>query len=288
MGMALFFTLSGFLITRFLAEGMELKTFLLRRLARILPLAWVVMLGLAIWNGPNVAQVMANFLFYANLPPAKLFHGGEHLWSICVEMQFYAFAALLCVIPHRKGLYLIPVFCLAVTTLRIVQGAQISIYTWQRVDEILVGGCIALIYMGWFGENLKRLLCHLTFWPSLLFLVVCSHPASGAFQYLRPYAAAALVAGSLMIAPPKRIEAALVSRPFAYLAEISYALYMIHGVLMNTWLGQGSLIERYIKKPFLFLLTFGLAHLSTRYFERPILRLVRRISQKNSTREPGL
>ena len=277
MGMALFFALSGFLITRFLAKGMEVSTFLLRRCARIVPLAWMVMFSLFMWNGAEFDQVLANFLFYANLPPAKLFHGGEHLWSICVEMQFYVLAAALCIIPNRKGLYLLPVICVIVTMLRVSEGAYISIYTWQRVDEILAGATIALIYIGWGGDRSKQLLGSIPFWPSLIVLVATSHPMTGALQYLRPYAAAALVAGTLMTSPPKLVDRALKGRLFAYIAEISYALYMIHGVLMATWLAQGDTVVRYIKKPFLFLLTFGLAHVSTRYFERPILRAIRKV-----------
>ena len=282
MGMALFFTLSGFLITRFLATGMEVGTFILRRCARIMPLAWLVMLGLSIWNVAGFDQIAANFLFYSNLPPTKLFYGGEHLWSICVEMQFYILAAALCVIPRRKGLYLLPLLCIAVTLVRVIQGAHLSIYTWQRVDEILAGSIVALAYMGWLGEKPRQFLGSIAFYPSLAVLVACSHPALGDLQYLRPYAAALLVAGTLTSANPRLVDTVLKSRSFAYIAEISYALYMIHGVLMFTWLAQGDTLERYLKKPVLFLATFGLAHLSTRYFERPILKAVRKVGKSKA------
>src|SRR6185436_21055347 len=43
MGMALFFTLSGFLITRFLLTHSSISDFLLRRFFRIIPLAWLAM-----------------------------------------------------------------------------------------------------------------------------------------------------------------------------------------------------------------------------------------------------
>lgn len=277
MGMALFFTLSGFLITRFLAAGMDVSTFLLRRCTRIIPLAWLIMLSLVLWNSADFDEIVANFLFYANLPPAKLLNGGEHLWSICLEMQFYILAAALCIIPTRKSLYLLPALCIIVTLLRVSDGAHISIYTWQRADEILAGATVALLYMGWFGHRLKRLLRTISFWPSIILLIACSHPMAGPLQYLRPYAAAMLVAGTLVRAPPKLVDRTLKGSVFAYIAEISYALYMIHGVLMATWLGQGHVVERYLKKPFLFLLTFGLAHISTRYFERPIIKAVRKL-----------
>src|ERR1700759_971314 len=43
MGMALFFTLSGFLITRLLLST-DVRSFLIRRFFRIIPLAWLTIL----------------------------------------------------------------------------------------------------------------------------------------------------------------------------------------------------------------------------------------------------
>ena len=83
-------------------------------------------------------------------------------------------------------------------------------------------------------------------------------PDSGPLQYLRPYGAATLVGASLTGAPAL-LQRILVSRPMAYVAEISYALYVIHGVLSHTWLGTGDRIEKYLKRPLLFGLTFALA-----------------------------
>lgn len=280
MGMALFFTLSGFLITRFLADGMDVTTFVIRRVARILPLAWLTMAVLAIWNQSSLAQTIANILFYSNLPPTRLLPGGEHLWSICVEMQFYALAAALALLPGRRGLLVIPFLCVCVTATRIWQGAYISIFTWQRVDEILAGGTIALWHLKWLGAQTREHMTRISFWPSLMFLIVSSHPDSGFVQYLRPYAAALLVAGTLAKPPPRPVNTMLLSRPFGYVAEISYALYMIHGVLLATWLGQGERFAKYLKRPFLLGLTFLLAHASTRYFEKPVLAAARRFGRR--------
>jgi peptidoglycan/LPS O-acetylase OafA/YrhL len=46
LGMALFFTLSGFLITRFLLMHDNVLDFLTRRFFRIVPLAWLSMTGM--------------------------------------------------------------------------------------------------------------------------------------------------------------------------------------------------------------------------------------------------
>ncbi|MGN6058693.1 MAG: acyltransferase family protein [Sphingomicrobium sp.] len=298
-GMALFFTLSGFLITQFLAGGMSIPDFLARRLARILPLSWLAITMLLLWHryhivtalpiyGPRYDLVTAvrNYLFVANLPPTSLLQGGEHLWSLCVEMQFYVSIALLCLIFGRRGLYLIPVVALAVTTARIVAAQPISIVTWHRIDEILAGGIIALVYSGWFGERAAEILKKLPVWPFGVALLVCSHPDSGPLQYLRPYAASFLV-GATLSNCPARLHRLLASRPMAYVAEISYALYVIHGMLSATWLGAGDKTVKYLKRPLLFLLTFALAHASTRYYEQPITRAVKRWTRSRGKRAPA-
>ena len=59
--------------------------------------------------------------------------GGEHSWSLCVEMQFYLTVATSSAsILGRRGLYLVPVLALAVTAARVISGEQISIVTWHK------------------------------------------------------------------------------------------------------------------------------------------------------------
>ncbi|NUT01577.1 MAG: acyltransferase [Sphingomonas sp.] len=279
MGMALFFTLSGFLIVQFLAAGTPLEIFVLKRLARIVPLSWAAILFLLLLHQYDALTIARNLLFTENLPPMSLLEGGEHLWSLCVEMQFYLTVATICLLLGRRGLYLIPVLAVAVTCARIYAGQYISIVTWHRVDEIFAGGTIALAYSGWLGERASGVLRRSPVWPFAILLIVCSHPQAGAMQYLRPYAAAALVGVSLTGAPAL-LQRILVSRPMAYVADISYALYVIHGVLSHTWLGSGERFEKYLKRPLLIGLTFALAHLSTRYYEQPITRRVREFGKR--------
>lgn len=270
MGMALFFALSGFLIVRFLAEGMPLGTFAVRRLARIIPLAWTAMAILWLANGGNL---LANLFFVSNLPPSQLMRGGAHLWSLCVEVQFYVAVALLRLVG-RRGLYAVPLLALSVTAFRIYSGEPISIVTWHRVDEILAGGTVALISCGWFGTGPERFLRRVPLWAALLILFACSHPAAHPLLYLRPYAGA-LVLSSTIWALGAVSQRLLVNRPAAYIAEVSYALYVIHGMLVVTWLGTGSTTAKYLKRPLLFAATFALAHLSKIYLEGPITRVVR-------------
>jgi peptidoglycan/LPS O-acetylase OafA/YrhL len=266
---------------------MPLSAFAARRLSRILPLSWIAMVAVFAMSGAGWRNLVANLLFYANLPPARLMHGGEHLWSLCVEVQFYVAAAALALLPRRQGLHLVPVLALLVTVLRVQAGEPISIVTWHRADEILAGGTVALVHCGWYGVRAQALLRRTPTAFGVAAWLLCSHPASGPLLYWRPYAAAMVIGSSLsgVAGLPGRL---LTSRPMAYIAEVSYALYVIHGILTVTWLGSGERLEKYAKRPLLVAVTFALAHLSTRYFERPFVRLARNIAPWRKAAAPRL
>lgn len=277
-GMALFFTLSGFLITRFLSEpGADLRVFIIRRFFRIVPLAWLAMAIALMMVRAEPEIWAANFLFYANVPPFWLVPTASHLWSLCLEMQFYVCVAALVAVAGRRGLYALPVLCLAVTGARIATATPISIVTWLRVDEILVGATVALIYASWFGPWPMRLLRRIPILWLVPLLVYSGHDAAGWFAYLRPYLAATIVAASLVNVPAWLVRL-FESRWAGYVATISYALYIIHGVLRMTWLGSGDNFVRNAKRPLLFVATFALAHASTFWFEQPCIAFSKRLT----------
>lgn len=282
-GMALFFTLSGFLITRFMLDRPEPGPFLVRRVLRILPLAWaatVVLFLAAWWQGSEAGDaehLLANLLFYANLPPARLFEGGGHLWSLAVEMQFYVGIAALVALAGRRGLYLLPLLALAVTGARIAAGETISIVTWHRLDEILAGATLVMVYSGAFGERVRGLLAKVPFWPAVAVALICTWFVYSPLAYARPYAVAVMV-GVTLYHLPRWVEAVLTSRPATYIAKISYALYVFHGMFQPTWLGTGDTLEKYAKRPLLALATWGAAHLSTFHYEQRFTDLARRIT----------
>lgn len=291
-GMALFFALSGFLITSLLLRDPQPAPFFVRRIFRIVPLAWAAMAILVVANGTSLRDALGNFLFYANLPPDNLLHGGEHLWSLCVEVQFYIFAALLVALLGRRGVWALPLFCVAVTCLRIADGETLSVVTWHRVDEILSGATVALL-LAWRRE--RRPGFTVPPWTCLiavLLLLASAHPATGPLQFLRPYFAAATL-GCSILATPTWLRAWLVGRAARYVAEVSYAVYVIHGMLTVTWLGgeETTKTVRYALRPLLIAATFALAHLSTFYFEKHFMRwgkaLARRVSRPSTVPHSG-
>ena len=69
LGMAIFFTLSGFLITTTLLNRPNVIEFLIRRLCRIVPVAWVFTLIALTLAHASWERYLAQLLFYSNLPP---------------------------------------------------------------------------------------------------------------------------------------------------------------------------------------------------------------------------
>jgi peptidoglycan/LPS O-acetylase OafA/YrhL len=225
-------------------------------------------------NGAGMAAWMANLLFYANLPPFYLDYSNGHFWSLGVEMQFYAAIAIVVAIAGGRGLWLVPIGCAAVTGARVVFGVHISIVTWWRVDEILAGGCLALLW----GARVTPAMTPIA--PFLLgpLLLASCHPLAGPLQYARPYLAALLI-GSTMLQPKSVFHRILCGRALGYLAEISYALYVIHPLTYTGWLGSGDVIERYAKRVVSLCLTFIFAHFSTRYYEKYWIELGHRLAK---------
>lgn len=268
MGMALFFTLSGFLITTTLARNPNIPSFLIRRGARILPLSTV-----AIFIYLALQRKGADYYFY-HLTYTLNYHYKyfteltSPFWSLCVEIHFYLAAVMIVGLFGRRGLLGLPLLGLGITALRIYSRVPIATESHLRMDEILAGATLGLLWLDHAGMVGRRCVAALKHVPPPVFavgLILSSHPFGGPLQYLRPYVAASLV-GSTLFAPARYFNL-LASAPLRYIAEISYALYVIHPITRFGWFGTGGTIVKYLKRPIGLALVFGLAHLSTFHFE---------------------
>lgn len=269
-GMAIFFVLSGFLITTTLLRDQTVVTFLIKRVFRIVPLAWTFVAVVLIAPGRANDIVAANLLFYANFSQYYLKYA-PHFWSLSIEMQFYLFVALIVAVFRRKGLYLLPLCAIAVTAARVWRGETVGVTTFDRVDEILAGAMLALLLSGRKPVALGKSSGAIS--AMLIMLLLASTQqhvrlSVPLLAYLRPYIAATLVGLSFGY-PHCGYRRVLESKILRYIATISYALYVVHPISYAGWLGSGDRAERYLKRPLSFLLTFAVAHLSTRYLERP-------------------
>ena len=266
MGMSLFFALSGFLITTTLLNGISAKAFFVRRFARILPLAYVYLALIYLVLSFRPDHFLVNFVFIENYVQTYLDGLTGHFWSLCVEVHFYVAIGISVAIFGRRAVWAVLPACLTVTALRIFDGVTIDIRTHLRVDEILAGAVVAIFYFKYKQQALRT--------NTWLFLVVAafwfaaSWPPTGVLQYARPYCSAALVATALCL-ERCLVLAVLSSRAARYISQISYALYIVHPLLMHGWMDEGSTLQKYlVKRPISFVLAFTLAHLSTFYWER--------------------
>lgn len=270
MGMSLFFCLSGFLITRFLWEKPGISMFLKRRFARIYPLLFVYGFIVAVVLDANWGAFAGILFIFRNYADSLVVPYSAHLWSLCLELQFYILIALAVFLGGRRAFWLIPVSCLVVLYLRIDNGAYVNIRTHLRIDEILVGSLLALAWLNP-DARLSRLMIAVmsrSFWIVLPLWIASSHPATGALNYVRPYLAMLLI-GSVLFAPENAIKRLLRATSLSYVAAISYALYVWHPLSMYGWLGEGGTLERYLlKRPISIFATFFVAHVSTFAFER--------------------
>jgi peptidoglycan/LPS O-acetylase OafA/YrhL len=173
MGVSVFFSLSGFLITRRLMEEwrahgrIDLKSFYVRRAFRILPpilvyLAVASLLGFGLHLIPmDGAQLAASLFFYRNYLTAPVSQGWYtgHFWSLAVEEHFYLiWPVLLWFAGLQRARWIAPAFALAVAVWRVVD----THYDWigrmnpdlrgqaartdYRLDILLFGCAVALIW----------------------------------------------------------------------------------------------------------------------------------------------
>ena len=280
VGMALFFVLSGFLMSHFLLYRTDVIDFLIRRFFRILPLAWLVIAISLLIFPVNQDAWLAHLFFYANYPPKPFVpHVTEHFWSLCVELHFYIGIALIVSLFKKNGLLLIPLICVGITLLRIIKGAEISVITHLRVDEILAGSMLALVFNQKLGLGSINFIRKQNFFLMLALLLISSHPQAGAFLYLRPYFAALLI-GNTLLNQGTKINLLLDAKILVYIASISYALYVLHPLLASSWLGSGNIMEKYSKRPLLLIVIFVCAYLSTFYYEHKAIAIGKTLSLK--------
>ena len=194
--------------------------------------------------------------------------------------------ALLVLLAGKRAIFLIPVLTLLITSLRVYGNQPISIVTWHRVDEIFIGGCVAL---AWNSQCMisRTLKFHPYLSIALLVgLLTVSLPQLGQLAYLRPYVAGATVFVSLY-AFPAGLYRRWTGKTAKYIAQISYAVYVFHGMLSATPLGghDVSKIEKYLLRVPLAVATLAISHISTFYYEKKAIAfgnsLVKKITLSN-------
>lgn len=293
-GVRVFFTLSGFLITRILIEdesgslAVDLKRFYIRRTLRIFPLYYGLIAYFALFGHLSYTGWLLTYLSNVKAYFAENFDATlGHFWTLSVEEHFYLiFPPLLLATPRRLRAWVVVGLILASAgfqvyahrNLRMPWAKLLSPYCVSDLAWGALAGMIELRRRPRWGEAsaLVALGCVglLVAWE----LTERRFDFPGRWQFdLAPsaygLASACLVFGLWRTTNPALIWPLSIA-PVAYLGRISYGLYAFHlPVLRGVW---------QVEVPYAFYLsevhrslieTIILAALSWRFFERPINRL---------------
>lgn len=113
LGVTLFFVLSGFLIAYTYGEkpahsGKNYTRYMLQRMARILPLYWLI-LTVYYLDAPFAKEAVSlrTYSLVHGFSDVYNLDGISQAWSLTVEMTFYFLAPLLCLLQRKHLLYAI-------------------------------------------------------------------------------------------------------------------------------------------------------------------------------------
>jgi len=297
LGVPLFYALSGFLITRILLLNQsgsvlrDLGVFYARRIIRIFPLYYAYILGCMLFWG-QLSYPVWHFLYLQNtLSYCKQeMIGQPHLWSLCVEEQFYLlYPLVLLMIPAswrcRAILSLIAMSIAATVFLDHLFPTHGFLYALLPTSaQFLMWGCLA----GLLDLTAKQVPATALLVLGALLLVTsrCLFHTSLVPFPGRPvwFMAIAGVSFSLIVFGLWRTQSRPLIRlfalsPVAYLGKISYGLYVYHicCLMVARWLVVNLDIPGLwrLRQVIAFLLTVGLAALSWHLYESPLNNLKR-------------
>lgn len=309
LGVNLFFVLSGFLITTLLLKEkrtkntISLKNFYIRRILRIWPLYFLILLVSAlIFNyTPSWLTLILCSTIFPNIAHSLSIGWAvsPQIWSIGVEEQFYLFwptilkfnpqkVFFICLIfilfypflPHFLQFYLIRIDAESETILLVEK-----IFEVLKFNAMATGALFSLLYFNQnqllfkilkFSKIIKKIIVVIPFliWFIGIDLSFFQTPVYSIFFGL---VIIFIVEGTFV----KFFEI----KPLKFLGKISYGIYMYHWIILILFL---ELFSPYFKESYLlinlllYLLVMGItiitSYISFIYFERPILRYKERFN----------
>ncbi|MBV9132149.1 MAG: acyltransferase [Chloroflexi bacterium] len=315
-GVTAFFFLSGYLITTLLrmefdrTGGVSLRAFYLRRVLRIFPPMYIVLLAASalaiaglIEGSVSVGGFAAQALYLSNYYIVQngwwdgRAPGTWIYWSLAVEEHFYlvfpvVYIALRRFVSSRTrqmlillGLCgLVMAWRLALILLLGADHDRTYVASDTRVDSILFG-CILAVYG---NPVLDETRIKSQWWKYLLFplgllgLLVSFLDTNPAFDDTVRYTLQGLSLVPLFVVairfPEWPLMRLLNLKPVRYVGVVSYSIYLMHPTILfaiNQWTHWHPLVVGVLS----FGMTLGLATLMYRYVERPCGRLRKRLSR---------
>ncbi len=264
-GVNLFFVLSGFLITEILLKqiyrkeqnGAILKKFYIKRTLRIFPIYYVVIIFAFFLNLDN-SRNLSVYSFTYTLNIYNSFSGDTglyllHIWSLCVEEQFYLLWPLLLLVIkpvyHKKFiLSAIGVAILFRFILFIFKIPHYNIYNYRMMlgcmDALGLGALLAYLKLNdtdWVVLFLKKSFIpaiSLSMFIAVVFFLKGDSLISEVFLRFLVSICSFFLIGNSLYHMKNRFGWFLENRIMQYFGKISYGLYLYHLIissLLSDW-----------------------------------------------------
>ncbi len=324
LGVNLFFALSGFLITWLLIlehrshDTISLSAFAMRRVLRIFPAYYAYLLlifcietlqgtsNLTATIGPALLYVQNYFVALTPYDLPEI----QHVWSLCVEEQFYLIWPVVFLLSMRSGID---------RAIRLVVHTIIIVLLWRsfawlvldledryiyrafdtRIDSILVGCLLALMTMHeqW-RQHLDRITASAMVVPAIALTLSLSIYLTATFPdygYTLGFTLDGILLAVGLLAcmrHSKRVYLGwLDSRPLIFIGAISYPAYLYHELgesFASKAMNLAGLSSMTLLTITTLIVTFVLAYGSYRLLEQPILQLRHRFTRptQNPTVRP--
>ncbi len=254
-GVFLFFVLSGFLITGILLKERDehevgtkatVGKFFMRRALRIFPIYFLLLSFLYAINYTGIRDIFFYHLTYTTnilCYRTNQWNSFSHVWTLCVEEQFYLFWPWLIIFISRK--YLKYVFLLSILTGIVstwycmdIKGHMGPLLVFNCFDSFGIGGLLAYSQL---NEKYRVRFQQWLKWAGGFALAIYLYWKIGAFMRVTTYGfifsktitsvlAAWLISLVVNAGPSFFRRHFLENRLFTFVGRISYGIYLYHYV----------------------------------------------------------
>ena len=252
LGVAVFFVLSGFVISHSLRRGVstagDYGNFMFRRLVRLNPPYWAaIVVAIAfhalavVVNGedftpggePLSASRLIHHIFYTQ-ELAGFLNINDVFWTLALELQFYlALGLIVWAMTHLSNLFGAETYEVAGWVLS--AGALLAAFTDSDLERattlppIFYSFAVGIL-INWYWRKELSLVCVGTFLTGVGVLSFFSEDVA----FSRAVALSGLVL--LVALHTGSVQTWLSSRPFQFLGRVSYSLYLVHVPILGATL----------------------------------------------------
>ncbi|MFN7847548.1 MAG: acyltransferase family protein [Bacteroidota bacterium] len=301
-GVHIFFVISGFLITHLLIhehreqQGINIKNFYLRRILRIWPLYYLIMI-LGLFVLPNLTSVF-EFCgsYWMNLTFLNNFNIIENnncfsthvviAWSVAIEEQFYLFWPIAFSLFYKKDRLIL--FCFIVLIASIILNPHFLYFSTICNLNYLMTGCIGALFFDKYREVILASFITQRRWLFAIVVLTCT-----TMLYTENYASSNTI--SLILLPVFYLYFVLYTvvnndgkkSYLSFLGKYTYGMYFYHPIIaVLVRIVFDKIGIPYLGYPLNFalasvialIITVVVSILSYQYFEGYFLRLKKKFS----------